>query len=82
MTNHLVKTAAAVMVLLVCLEVLGKSLYSAGEDSDLYLGRPCVAFVDLVRVDNFLLLFFCHHGCFSFHLEKIFYDSHVSASGG
>ena len=45
MTNHLVKTAAAVMVLLVCLEVLGKSLYSAGEDSDLYFGRTCVVLV-------------------------------------
>ena len=61
MTNHLVQTAAAVMVLLVSLEVFGKGVDSVGEDSDLNFGRTGVAFVNLISINNFLLLFLGEH---------------------
>ena len=44
-TNHLLKTSTAVVVLVVSLEVLGKVLDSVGKKCDLYLGRTCIALV-------------------------------------
>ena len=51
-TYHLKETAAAVVVLMVALKVLGEVSYSVSKDSDLYLGRACVLLVDLVLSDN------------------------------
>ena len=56
-TNHLQHTAAAVMVLVVSLEVLGKVLDSVGQKCDLNLGRTCVAFVSGIFFDNSLFCF-------------------------
>ena len=69
-TDHLEKSAAAVVVLMVSLEVLGKSVDAICEDRDLNLGRTCVALVGLVLVDDRLLNVFLEHGFFTFH--KIF----------
>ena len=52
MTNHLKKAASGMMVLLVGLQVLGKVVNSLGENSDLYFGRTCVAFVESVLLDD------------------------------
>ena len=64
-TDHLQHAAAAVVVLVVCLEVLGQRVDAMGKDRDLYLGRTGVTFVGLVLVDN-ELLFFSGHGNFTF----------------
>ena len=45
MTNHLLKAAAAVVILVIVLEVLGKVLDSVGQKRDLNLGRSRVTFV-------------------------------------
>ena len=63
-TDHLEKSAAAVVVLVVSLEVLGKSVDAICEDRDLNLGRTCVALVGLVLVDDRLLNVFLEHGFF------------------
>lgn len=58
---HLVEAAAAVVVLLVRLEVLCKRVDSVGENSDLNFRGTCVAFVNLIGIDDFLLFFLCEH---------------------
>ena len=68
-TNHLLQTAAAVEILLVSLEVLGQVSDAVGQDSNLYLGRTCVALVSSVLLDDAVLKFFLH-GIFTF--QKIF----------
>lgn len=40
MTDHLEKSAAAVMILVVGLEMLGQVVDPVGKDRDLYLGEP------------------------------------------
>ena len=60
-TDHLIQTAAAVVVLLVQLQVLGKCVDAEGQDSDLYFRRTGVAFVNLVLFDKSLLLFLGNH---------------------
>ncbi len=70
MTDHLKETAAAVIVLVVALEMLGEVSYSVGKDSDLNLGRTCVALMSCVLFDNCLLFLCCH---FRIHLSKIKY---------
>ena len=67
MTYHLLETAAAVVVVVVSLEVLGEVLDAAGKKRDLYLGRTGVALVGLVSVDNCLLFVLDHD---VFHLSK------------
>ena len=57
---HLLKAAAAVVVLVVGLEVLGKVLDSVGKKCDLYLGRTCVALFCSVLLNNCLLFVFQH----------------------
>ncbi len=70
MTDHLKETTAAVIVLVVALEVLGEVGYSVSKDSDLNLGRTCVALVSCVLLNNCLLFCCCH---FRIHLSKIKY---------
>ena len=69
-TNHLKETTAAMIVLVVALEMLGEVSYSVGKDSDLNLGRTCVTLVSCVLFDNCLLFCCCH---FRIHLSKIKY---------
>ena len=57
---HLLKAAAAVVVLVVSLEVLGKVLDSVGKKCDLYFGRTCVALFCSVLLNNCLLFVFQH----------------------
>ena len=67
LTNHFEKTATAVVVVGVLLQMFGKVRNSLGEDSDLDFRRAGVAFVDSVVNDDLLLYFFLKHG---FHLIK------------
>ena len=67
-TYHLEESAAAVIVLVVALEMLGEVSYSVSEDSDLNLGRTCVTLMSCVLRDNCLLFLNCH---FRIHLSKI-----------
>ena len=73
MTDHLQKSATAVVILLVLLQVLGKSLNSVSEDRDLNLRGSGVAFVDLVLLNNCLLFVFRDH---VFHLIKNLFRQH------
>jgi len=66
-TDHFEKSAAAVVVLLVVLQMLVESDYPVCEDSDLNFRRTCVAFMDGLLFDDLLLFFLCNHG---FHLIK------------
>jgi hypothetical protein len=58
LTNHHKKTASAVVILLVDLEVLGKVIDPLCKKSDLNLGRTCVALVKSVLLHYSLLFFF------------------------
>ena len=69
MTNHLKKASTAVVVLCVYLKVLVERVDAVCENRDLYLGRTCVALMDSVLFDDFLLDFLCDH---FLHLNKIF----------
>ena len=64
--DHLQHTAAAVVVLVVSLEVLGESVDAMGKDRDLNLGRTGVALVGSVLRDDGLLFVLQH---FLFHLS-------------
>ncbi len=66
-TDHLKKSAAAVVVLVVSLEVLCEGVDAISEERDLNLGRTCVALVSLVLVDDRLFYVFLNHGFFTFH---------------
>ena len=74
LTDHLLHTSAAVVVLGVLLKVLGKLGNSLGEDSDLYLGRTGVAFVNCEGLDDVLLVFLCDHGVSPFKNKYFFGD--------
>lgn len=69
MADHLVKTAAAVVVLLVGLQMLGQAVDAVGQNGDLYLRGTGVTLVDGV-LGNDCLLFLVGHGFF--HLSKIY----------
>ena len=60
MTDHLEKSAAAVMILVVGLEMLGQVVDPVGKDRDLYLGGTGVTLVGGVLFDNALFDFCCH----------------------
>ena len=77
-TYHLLETAAAVVVVVVSLEVLGEVLDAAGKKRDLYLGRTGVALVGLVSVDNCLLFVLDHD---VFHLSKNNFGGEHSTGG-
>ncbi len=66
-TDHLQKTAAAVVVLHVGLQVLGQVVDAVGQNSDLNFGGTGVTLVDGI-LGNDCLLFSVGHG--SFHLSK------------
>ncbi len=78
LTDHLLHTSAAVVVLGVLLKVLGEFRDSLGEDSDLNFGRTGVAFVNREGLDDVLLVFLCDHGVSPF--KKYFYGTN-SANG-
>lgn len=59
--DHLLQTAAAVKILLVCLQVLGKIVDAGCENGNLHLRGTRIAFMDSVLL-NQGLLFFLHHG--------------------
>ena len=67
MTNHLQKSATAVVVLLVQLQMLVQTVDAVGQNGDLYLGRTGVTFVGLVLLGDLLLDFLFH----DIHLKNI-----------
>ena len=68
-TNHTEQASLRVEVLLVSLQVLGKSVYSVSKNSNLYLGRTCVSLIDLIGLNELLLKLLIH---VFFHLSYIF----------
>ena len=60
LTDHLKKTAAGVVVLLMDLEVLGKVVDPLCQKSDLNLGRTCVALMSSVLLHDSNLFFLKH----------------------
>ena len=72
-TYHLKKTATAVEVLVVVLEVRVEVVDAVCEERDLNLGRACVALVSSVLLNNCLLFVF-HHDLF--HLSDKIYRKH------
>ena len=62
--DHLLKSATAVVVLVVVLEVFCKILDPVSKERDLYLGRTCVALMSSVLLNDCLLFVFHHHGIF------------------
>ena len=64
-TNHLQKTAAAVVVLHVGLQVLGQAVDAVGQNSDLNLRGTCVTLMDGILGNDCLLFGVCH-GFFTF----------------
>ena len=77
MTDHLEKSATAVVILVVHLEVLGEAVDAIGEYRDLNLRRAGVALVSLVLVNNCLLLIL-KHWFFTF----LFLFGAISGGGG
>ena len=69
LTDHLQQAAAAVVVVLMHLQVLGQLLDASGQDRDLDFRRASVVFVGLVCLDNGRFLFFADHG--KLHLSYI-----------
>jgi hypothetical protein len=65
-TDHLLKTAAAMEVVLVCLQMLGERCNSVGQKCDLHLRRTGVSLVGCVLLDNALLFVFQHGFYFTF----------------
>ena len=78
-TYHLKKTATAVVILVVSLEVLVERVDSACENRDLNLRRACVTLVGSILSNDCLLFVLKHHDFF--HLSEI-YLSKNSAIGG
>ena len=72
-TDHLEQTSAAVVVLVVGLQVLGQVVDTVGQKCDLHLRRAGVTLVDGIGFDDRLLFVFQHHGFI--HLSK--YDFSV-----
>ena len=64
--DHLQHAAAAVVVLVVGLEVLGKSVDAMGKDRDLNLGRTGVTLVGSILLNNSLLFVLQQHDLFTF----------------
>ena len=64
-TDHLLKSAAAVEVLFVVLQVRGEVVDAGGEECDLYLGGSRIAFVGCVLLNQSELFVFLH-GFFTF----------------
>jgi len=77
MTDHFKKTATAVVVVLICFEVLGELVYASGKNGYLYLGRARVALMSFVSGDYFLLFLFGH-----FFITFHFVIPHTEQSAG
>ena len=77
-TYHLKKTTAAVVILVVSLEVLVERVDSVCENRDLYLGRTCVTLVDGISFNN-CLLFCLKHSVF--HLSLIIFIANTAVGG-
>ena len=77
-TDHLLKSAAAVEVLFVVLQVRGEVVDAGGEECDLYLGGSRIAFVGCVLLNESELFVLLHGFC---HLSKFFYAFHTVAGG-
>ena len=76
--DHLLQTAAAVVVFLVRFEVFSQVVDAGSEDRDLNLGGSRIAFVNGVLLDKCLLFVF-EHGFFTF---QKFFDASDPAEGG
>ena len=76
--DHLLKSATAVVVLVVVLEVFCKILDPVSKERDLYLGRPCVALMSSVLLNNCLLFVFQHFGI---HLSKKYLSYNTECGG-
>ena len=63
-TNHLQKSAAAVVILVISLEVLSQIVDSVSQKRDLYLRRTGITLMSSVLLNNCLLFVF-HHDLFS-----------------
>ncbi len=59
-TDHFQQTSAAVVVIVVHLQVFVEIVDAVGEDGDLYFRRTRVALVGLVLVDDLVLDFLFH----------------------
>ena len=77
-TDHLLKTAAAVEVVLVSLQMLGEGRDSVGQNGDLHLGRSGVSLVGSVLLDNALFFVFQH----GFYFTFLYFLAFDSAIGG
>ena len=73
LTDHLLKTAAAVEVLFVGFQVRGQVVDTGSQNGDLNFGRACVSFMGSVLFDEAELFFFLH---WFIHLSFIFGVSH------
>jgi hypothetical protein len=60
LADELQEAVAGMVVLLVRFEVLLELADPAREERNLNLGRPCVRSVDLIRIDDFFLVYCCH----------------------
>ena len=60
LTDHLKEAATRVMILFVDLQVLGKVVDPLGQQSNLHLGRACVALVCGILLHDRDLFFFQH----------------------
>lgn len=69
LTDHLKKTTAAVIILVVYLEVLGELGDALRKNRNLYFRRTCVCVVEAVIRDNLCLFLFENH---VFHLSLSF----------
>ena len=76
-TDHLLKSAAAVEVLLVDLQVRGEIVDSGSQDRNLHFGGSGVTLVGGIGLDE-VELFFSLHGFFTF----LFFYAFHSAVGG
>ena len=77
MTDHFKKTATAVVVVLICFEVLRELVDTGSEYRYLYLGRARVALMSFVSGDYFLLFLFGH-----FFITFHFFIPHTEQSAG
>ena len=75
--DHLKKSAAAVVVLVIVLEVFSQIVDSVGQKRDLYLGRTRVALVSSVLLNNCLLFVLQH----CFHLSAIAANKFIHNTG-
>src|SRR5699024_10876842 len=69
-TYHLEKTAARMMVILVCFDMFGECVDSVCKNRYLHLGRTCISLMCLVLVDKLLLYFLMDHVFSTFQYKQ------------